>query len=250
VWEPPDAIYPSDREGPEKLARRVVKTVCGVLSDELGHARAGARAWSSPAHAYLRQQNPVIPVDRDHDHRWVGEVHYLARNGGRLWAVGEVTDAVAEAVNVRVGDRTVAVSTPLYWSASRIGSADDGLVIDSVSLTASPALVCPNPVRFLEGSLDHRAAADRWRSRLDRPEYELLTRAANARADRKRDGRRDDPLVIAEPTPQVTRLGRNGGWIDEMGERLPNFSHRAADPYERRPPGQWRMRPCQIVRMS
>ena len=127
----------------------------------------------------------------------------------------------------------------------RGGPSYDGLVIDSVSLTASPALVCPNPVRFLEGSLDHRA--DRWRSRLDRPEYELLTRAANARADRKWDGRRDDPLVIAERTGQVTRLGRRGGWIDEMGERLPNFSHRAADPYGRRPEGEWRMRPCAIL---
>jgi hypothetical protein len=80
-----------------------VRTVYGVLADEIGHALAGTRAWSSPAHAYLREQNPVIRVDRDHDHRWVGEIRYLARNGGRLWAVGEVSDGCRECDRTPLG---------------------------------------------------------------------------------------------------------------------------------------------------
>jgi hypothetical protein len=109
-----------------------------------------------------------------------------------------------------------------------------GLVLDSLSLTASPARICPRPVTFLEGSLDHRQAADRWRSKLDRAEYELLRRAAVTRYER----RKGEPITIAElEPPQVTKLGRNGGWIDADGERLPAFQSRHADPYDVRPPG-------------
>jgi hypothetical protein len=48
----------------------------------------------------------------------------------------------------------------------------------------------------------------------------------------------------------VTKLGRNGGWIDADGERLPAFHSRHADPYDVRPPGPLRMRPCTILRVS
>jgi hypothetical protein len=183
----------------------------------------------------------------DHSHVWCGSILFLARHAGCLWAVGQVDDSVSESVCVRVGSQTVEVPTKLYWSASRIGSPDDGLLLTSVSLTPSPASVDPRPVSFLEGRLDHRQAANRWRSRLDRVELALLERAANARADRKRG----DPIVITEldGPPQVTKLGRGGGWIDRNGERLPAFHSRHADPYDVRPPGPLRMRPCQIVRV-
>jgi hypothetical protein len=174
----------------------------------------------------MREQNPVIRVDRDHDHRWVGEVVFLARHGGRLLAVGEV-DGVAEALNVRVGGQTVAVPTPLYWSATRIiGSPDDGLLLDSVSLTASPASVHPRPVTFLEGSLDHRAAAQRWRSKLDRVEFTLLERAANARADR----RRGDAILIDE-------LGDPKGGEAREGQPLDRRENRRADRHDLFPVG-------------
>ena len=135
-----------------------MKTVHGVLADEFGHASAGGRHWASPAADYLREQAPEILIDRDHSHRWVGEIVFLARHAGSLWGVGEVSDEVAEAVNVRVGARTVAVPTPLYWSATPRGGGDDGLVLDSVSLTASPARVFPRPVAFLQGALDRPPA--------------------------------------------------------------------------------------------
>jgi hypothetical protein len=183
-----------------------MRTVYGPIADPLGHASARGRFWASPAANYLTEQPPKIPIDVDHSGRSVGEVVALMRHAGSLGAVGEVDDQIAEAVNDRVGERTVAVPTPLYWSASRIGSPDDGLVLVSAALTASPASVgVRRPVRFLPGALDHRQAADRWRPRTDRVEHELLTRAANARADRQQG----DAIVISEmDTPRLTRLGR------------------------------------------
>jgi hypothetical protein len=221
-----------------------VKTVYGRLADELGHSSARGRFSASPAGDYLREQNPVIPIDRDHNHRWVGEILFLARHAGSLWAVGEVDNSVTEVVNVRLGGRTVAVPTPLYFSASRIGGGDDGLALDSVALTASPASIAPRPVAFLQGGLDHRQAADRWRSRLDRVEHDLLTRAAHARADRQRGA----AIVISEmDKPKLTRLGRSDFWIDESGEPVGRMRRQAVLPDEGRPPGVLRIRPCRIV---
>lgn len=223
--------------------------VFGRLADQLGHSSAAGRFAASPAAAYLHEQNPKIPIDRDHDHRWVGEIVFLGRDRFNLWAVGEVQEDVAEAVRVRVGERTVEVATPLYWSASRIGGPDDGLVLDSVSLTASPASVDPRPVTFLQGALDHRQAAQRWRSRLDRAQFALLDAAANARADRQKGA----PIAIHELTPPsdaMTKL-RGGVWINRHGEPLGSISRRsAADDYGHepgRPPGKLRMRPCTIL---
>ena len=182
----------------------------------------------------------------NHDGRSVGEIVFLARNGSSLWAVGEVSDEVVEAVSVRVGGRSVAVPTPLYWSASRIGDLDYGFVLDSVALTASPASVDPRPVTFLDGRVDHRQAAQRWRSRLDRVEFELLERAAHTVAHRKRG----DLITIAElDEPKLTKLGRGNLWVDADGELVGQTSLRyAADEYEpERPRGALRMRPAKII---
>ena len=71
-------------------AEVAVGTVYGPFVDELGHASAAGRFWASPASSYLREQDPHLRVDRDHDHRWVGEVTFLCRHSRRLWAVAEV----------------------------------------------------------------------------------------------------------------------------------------------------------------
>src|SRR4029079_15607150 len=98
-----------------------MRTVYGRLADSLGHARGSGRAWASPASAYLREQNPKIEIDQDHDHRPVGSILYLARHGGNLWAVGEVDDSTSESIRVRVASQVVEVPSRLYWSAARIG---------------------------------------------------------------------------------------------------------------------------------
>jgi hypothetical protein len=224
--EPARDPYPARPARGEARTVARMNTVYGRLADPLGHAATGGRGWASPAAAYLREQNPEIRVDVDHSHAWCGSILFLARHAGNLWADGEVDDSVSESVRVRVGSQTVEVPTKLYWSASRIGSPDDGLLLTSVSLTPSPASVDPRPVTFLEGRLDHRQAAQRWRSRLDRAEFSLLERAANARADR----RRGDAILIDElGDPKAVKLARDNLWIDERtGEPIGTTSFRSA----------------------
>jgi len=96
-------------------------------------------------------------------------------------------------------------------------------------------------------ALDHRQAADRWRSKLDRVEHGLLTAAANARFHRKRD----EPIVIADlGEPRATKL-RGGVWIDRDGEPVGRTALRSAASLddEGRPYGVLRMRPCAIVKV-
>ena len=190
-----------------------VRTVYGRPRRRVRPRSRRAGAWRGRRAPTCASKTPRFGSISDHEHRWVGEIA-TSREKGAIAGGGEVSDGVTEAVNVRVGNRTVAVSTPLYWSASRIGGAEDGLVIDSVSLTASPARVYPSPVTLPRRRLDHREAAERWRSRLDRDEYALLERAANARAERS-GGRRPDRDRRTR-RPGGDGLGRRRGWIDEM----------------------------------
>ena len=168
-----------------------MRTVYGVVTDALGHASAttlqqGERrpelrmnAWATPSSEVRSVQNPEIRIDRDHDHRWVGEIIYLERRDGNLWAVGHIDDRVRAEVHVKVGDDLVTLDHDLYWSPERIGGADDGILFTSIALTASPARIAPKPVKILEGALDHRDAPRRWNHTLGWHERELLERAAN-----------------------------------------------------------------------
>ena len=77
-----------------------MNTVYGVLVDAIGHAstevvRQGAGGpelrhvgWASPAAEFRAIQPDKVTVDIDHDGYSRGEVVYLERNRGRLWAVG------------------------------------------------------------------------------------------------------------------------------------------------------------------
>jgi hypothetical protein len=172
-----------------------VRTVYGVLADELGHASAGGRAWASPAAAYLREQGPEVPVDRDHSHRWLGQVVFLARNAGRLWAVAEV-GGVAEAIKVRVGNRTVEVPTPLYWSATRRGGVDDGLGSRLALVDGKPGSHLPPPghlprrlTRSPAGGRSLAVEARPCRVRASAPSGRHPLRAAQGRADHDRRAR-------------------------------------------------------------
>jgi hypothetical protein len=186
----------------------VSNTVYGILADELGLASATTlvqgvdrpqlrtRAWATPSAEIRDVQAARIPVDRDHDHRWVGEVVSLQRIKGNLWCIAHVDEDVTPTVNVKVGADTVSARTNLYWSASRLSTPDyEDVIIDSVALTRSPCRVGARPVTFLPGALDHRAAADRWRDQLDWFQRDLLTRAAHDRYERRVRGR-DTPIVV------------------------------------------------------
>jgi HK97 family phage prohead protease len=181
-----------------------MNTVCGLLADQLGHAAKSVLeqgpdrpelrldAWATPAGQVAAVQADTIPVDLDHDRIPCGELVYLERSGGKLWAVAHVADRVQPAVRVRVGGRQVSVATELYWSASTRGAQD--FAVESVALTATPARIAAHgyPVRFLPGQLDHRRAPDRWPS-LSRSQRGLLERAAVAHLDRIAHG---GPIVV------------------------------------------------------
>jgi HK97 family phage prohead protease len=181
-------------------------TVVGVLADADGLAantvtvpgRHGPElrksCFATGAAEFRSVQPPRIPIDRAHDRQWVGEIVYLERRNGNLWAVGHVDDAVIPAVDVQVGREAVRVTTDAYWSAAT-ESTDDyrDIALTSVALTARSARVAAQPVTFLPGKLDHGDAPRRWTT-LDAPMRELLMRAARAHLDRPRG----TPLVIAD----------------------------------------------------
>jgi hypothetical protein len=185
----------------------MTQTVYGILADKLGHASSevleqGAdrpelrrRAWSTPGDAVVAVDEH-LPIDLDHNGIEVGEVTYLERRDGSIWCVGQISDTVQAAVDVVVGDQVVSVDHDLYWSPTRVGDPDShGLGITSVSLTASPARVNPQPVTILPGELSYRGAEQRWNLRAGGYELELLERAAAAHGYRRRHR---GPLVISE----------------------------------------------------
>jgi hypothetical protein len=201
-----------------------VKTVVGVIADELGHAATevleqGAerpelrlRAWASPATSYRREQGDGIPIDREHDHVQIGRLAYLElTDHGSLWAVGEIRDDVDLLTRVRVGDEVVALETPLYWSASRLEDEDGQLLLDSVSLTRSPARIAARPVEILAGGL---GADRRWRPPHQR---QLLERAYAARwrhggavvVEHERE--RSHPAELAQLAEDISYGGRPPG---------------------------------------
>lgn len=215
-----------------------MKTVFGIVCDELSLASATTveqgdlgpelrhRAWATPASEVRAEQAEKITIDRDHDRIEIGQVVYLERRNGSLWAVGQVRDDVSPVVNVRVGSALVALETDFYWSASRLSTEDyRDIVIDSISLTASPARVGARPVAFLPGGLDYRTVPrERWH--LHGLEGELLTRAAASHLERRgsrrplivHDGqRRDDldlrshPALIAQTLEEQWAQGRPPG---------------------------------------
>jgi HK97 family phage prohead protease len=189
-----------------------MKTVIGIVADRSsfaqrteivqGPTRPELRSsfWSTPSSEVRRVQAPRIPIENGHGGEVLGQVIHLERDDhGRLWAVAHVSDDVAQAVNVRVGDATVAVATELFWSAERVSDLSDrNIEIRSVALTPTTARISAQPVRFLDGALDHRDAA--WRHRHELPHVrELLERAAHAHADRAPGS----PIVVAGIEPQA-----------------------------------------------
>jgi HK97 family phage prohead protease len=187
----------------------VTSTVFGIVSDPLGAAskevvEQGPRGpqlrtavWATPA-ADVRTVQGRIPIDRNLDGVEIGELVYLERRHGRLWAVGQIDAEVDPAVRVRVGQQTVRLAHDLYWSATRTSGPDwRDIEISSIALTAFPCRVAARPLTILPGALDHRRAPDRWQ--LDSVQRELLTRAAAAHLDRRAGGHHS-PLVVHDET--------------------------------------------------
>jgi hypothetical protein len=187
----------------------VTQTVFGLLADDLGHASGGdGRAWATPAAEIRSVQARSIPITREHDpHDVVGEVVYLQRDRGGVWAVGQIDDGVSETISVRVAGDLVKVPAPLFWSASRLSTPDfRDVLIQAIGLTTSPARICARPVELLPGRLDSRRP--RW-SNLPDSTRDLLTRAAGDHLDRRRTRA---PLVVRHVGVELAPLTPSSGW--------------------------------------
>lgn len=208
-----------------------MNVVYGPITDDLGLASDGVNAWATPANAVRRTQDR-IRIDRNHDHRWVGEVVHLELRHGSLWAVGLVEDHVSPTVRVAVGDEVVPVEADYFWSPASWRNEDgEDILFHSLSLTPSPARIAAKPVAFLDGGFDQRGGLP-----LNHPDRDLIYRAAETKL-RQRHGQ---GLVVHELTrPKVERV-RHGVWIvdDELH----------VDPG--RPAGELRMRPARILSVS
>jgi HK97 family phage prohead protease len=168
----------------------VTQVVYGILCDALGHASADGKFWSTPSAAIRTVQNEEIRIDRDHSGVWCGRVTHLERHAGQLWCVGEVND-VSPVVHVRVASEVVELESDLFWSVSRFGDPEIGYVINSVSLTTTPARICPTPVTILEGDLYR---GKKWA--VDGYQAELLERAAETKIER-----RGNPIIVHGERP-------------------------------------------------
>jgi HK97 family phage prohead protease len=184
----------------------VTQTAYGILATELGHARSRTSTWSTPSSQIRTVQDPQLRIDVEHSGLPIGEAIFLERDrGGRVWLVAHIDD-FTPVIGVRVGAELRHLETPYYWSIARIGDPDYGYLLTSVALTASPARVGARSwgeeVAFLPGQLDHRSAADRWRSSLKSFEHEMLTRATQFHLDRRRNG--GGPLVVHGQAPRIS----------------------------------------------
>lgn len=190
-------------------------TVLGVLADPDGLAsnpEARTTHWASPAAGYRADQPRFIGVDRDHDGRWVGRVVYLERRHGNLWCVAEVDDTPT--VAVRVGNETVHVETPLYFSAETHSDHGRDIVLRSVALTAFPARLDARPVRWFAGGLDRRSA---WN--LDwHIERGLIGRAGEAR--HTQHGQRSLLIAGDRPPHPIEPAQRTGELLLRSAETL------------------------------
>lgn len=214
----------------------MTQTVFGTALTELGHASDGTRSWSTPAELLRTVQDERIQVDIEHRGVGCGKVIFIERRGGAVWLVAEVDDAVAPEVHVLVGTEQRSVPVPLYWSVARIGSADDGYLLTSASLTSRPARVNAVPVEFRAGNANLAAYHSSSAS-----ERHLLKRAAEY--DLRRHGA---PLTVRNAS-HFEQRGRSLDTLD-AAERIAlledqHYERKA----EQRPHGQLQWRPSVIT---
>jgi hypothetical protein len=223
-------------------------TILGVVYDQLGlgtrqtlepgpdRPRLRRAAWANPAAEVRTVQAAKIPVDLDHDGVAVGEVAALIRRSGKVFCIAHVDPRVLPIVRVRVAERSVPLPVDLYFSPlSNATVSGRDIEVLAVSLTASPARVCAEPVKiFLEGELSYRGAHRRWNDQTTYFERELLAAAEDDYLERRRSR---GPIVVrgADPEPrlEVVKRGRASAYFAE-GELV------GVTPGEPRPAGALR----------
>lgn len=175
-------------------------TVVGRIASADGLAADFSRrrgAWASPAADYRTAQPQRIPVDRDHNHQWVGRIVHLERGPGGIVAVAEL-DISEPALIVRVADQDVALRDPTYFSAE-YDSDPDGRDIELISVAVVHRTAClsATPLHWFEGDLGHRSG---WPT--DTFHRPLLNRAAETSYTRH-----GGPIVIHGHTGDYWQSG-------------------------------------------
>jgi hypothetical protein len=231
----------------------VKAVVYGIIADELGLAsttvveqgdngpRLRHKVWATPA-AQVRDVQPRLPIDTDHNRVEAGRVLHLERRGGNLWAVGLLTRSFDPVTRVKVGDELVELPTDVYFSASRLGTPEyEDIVLDSVSLTAHPARVSAKPVTILDGHLGFRGCVARQWPQLDSGHQAMLERAAEAYV--LRDERGDQLYVYDELEERsLSRMGASEMYMARVMAADEQYDDRG-------PPGPLRFRPARITRV-
>lgn len=135
--------------------------------------------WATPASEVRSQQPPSIGVNVNHARANVGQVVYLERSHGYLWAVAHVPDWIEPADASR------------FWSAE-VDCQRDGsdIEITALGIVERSAQIGLRPITVLRGQLDHHGATERWT--LDPSQQALLQRAADSHLDR----RYGQPLIV------------------------------------------------------
>ena len=128
---------------------------------------------------------------------------------------------------------------PLYWSVSTTAYADGSdIEVTSVGFCTRSAQLGLSPVTLLDGRLDSRRAADRYRGKVSDSQLGLLQRAAGSAV--KRRHHRHQPIVVHDPPVNLDRLQHGAEQRQLVEDQF----------YDRRPPGRLEYRPAHIIRVS
>jgi hypothetical protein len=216
----------------------VTKTLIGIAMGPDGisstrsfeNGRLRTRGWATPPTEFRRRQAARIPIDICHDGSWVGECIYLERSkGGQLWAIGHAD----------IADPPEWMG-PMFWSC-KSNCYEDGTDVELEALAIGPSHRAHGlqPLKILDGKVDHRHVAERWgwRDQLNSYERELLTRAANYHLDRQRGAGIivHDVELDHRDLDRLTPVERHIALVEQADAQV-------GDPYWKNRP--WRYRPC------
>jgi hypothetical protein len=200
------------------------------LADRLGHHRRQyldeycelRTAYDTLSPVEYRHVQPAdIPLDVDHDDRWIGSLEYIERTAdGDLWGVA-------------VADDDWLLTLDDIYASTYVRHRRDGTDIEllGVALTHDPAGLCLRKATLIPGDFRKYEVRGRWHNKT--PSRALFERAAEYAARRGRG-----PITIAGPRPITPREAEKRHvaiWEDEYGQRMAAYE---AEPWVRPAPSQ------------
>jgi hypothetical protein len=80
------------------------------------------RAWQTPPDQVRRVQAAEIPIDCDHDHRWVGEIVHPELRGDNLWRTRPRGSRSGRRTTCATGESRSCISAPCRGRGSESSS--------------------------------------------------------------------------------------------------------------------------------